>query len=167
MGSHTSSALAIMNALRRIVRFLRLADREAEGAVGLSAAQLFVLQSLADAPAHSVAEVAERTLTDQSSVSTVVAKLASKRLVSRRAAADDRRRVELRLTSAGEHVVRSAPRVPQTRLADALRTMPAARREELVRSLDVLATAIGAHETAPHMLFEDERSRPRRARVRT
>jgi DNA-binding MarR family transcriptional regulator len=150
-----------MNALRRIVRVLRLADREAEGAVGLSAAQLFVLQSLAAAPAHSLAELAERTLTDQSSVSTVVAKLVAKRLVTRRSAANDRRRVELRLTAAGEHVVRTAPRVPQSRLAEALRAMPAARRDDLVRSLEVLATAIGANETTPSMLFEDER-RPRR-----
>jgi DNA-binding MarR family transcriptional regulator len=62
-----------MVSLRKIVRFLRLADRAAEAAVGLSAAQLFVLQTLASQPAASLAEVADRTLTDQSSVSTVVA----------------------------------------------------------------------------------------------
>ncbi len=155
-----------MNALRRIVRFLRLADREAENAVGLSAAQLFVLQSLAAAPAHSVAELAERTLTDQSSVSTVVAKLVAKRLVARRPATDDRRRVELRVTAAGEQVMRTAPRVPQTRLADALRAMPVGKRDDLVRSLDVLAIAIGAHEIAPRMLFEDEQERTRKSSSR-
>ncbi len=156
-----------MVALRRIVRHLRLADREAETAVGLSAAQLFVLNVLASAPGLSLSEVAEHTLTDQSSVSTVVAKLVARRLVSRRPAGDDRRRIELRLTSAGQHVVRTAPRVPQTRIADLVRAMPARDRDDLVRSLEMLAAAMGASEVAPHMLFEDEPlSAKRRSRTR-
>lgn len=68
-------ATTVMNALRRIVRFSRLADREVEAACIISAAQLFVLHVLVDEPAASVSELARRTLTDQSSVSTVVARL--------------------------------------------------------------------------------------------
>src|SRR5512141_1917623 len=122
MGSHASDAdaTAVMNGLRRIVRLLRLADREAEGAAGLSAAQLFVLHSLWAAPASSVAELATRTLTDQSSVSTVVAKLVARKLVARTQSATDRRRSELQLTTAGENIVRSAPRMPQVRIVEAV-----------------------------------------------
>jgi DNA-binding MarR family transcriptional regulator len=158
-----------MIALRRIVRHLRLADREAESAVGVSAAQLFVVQVLASAPGSSLSEVAEHTLTDQSSVSTVVAKLVDKRLVTRKAAHDDRRRIELRLTAAGESIARGAPRVPQTRIAEAIRAMPLKDRGELVRALEMLAAAMGAGEIAPPMLFEDEmssQSSPRRSRTR-
>ncbi len=156
-----------MIALRRIVRHLRLADREAEGAVGLSAAQLFVVQVLSRTPGCSLSEVADQTLTDQSSVSTVVAKLVDKRLVSRKASAEDRRRIELRLTASGEQIARRAPRVPQTRIADVVRAMPTKEREELVHALETLAAAIGANETAPRMLFEDEpRSSVRRSRAR-
>jgi DNA-binding MarR family transcriptional regulator len=151
-----------MVALRRIVRFLRLADREAEAAVGLSAAQLFVLASLAEHPSRSLAELAERTLTDQSSVSTVVARLVDTGLVARTLAPTDRRRTQLKITAAGLRVLRTAPRVPQTRIADVVRGMPAARRSELVRALEGLASAIGANEIAPQMLFEDEPARTRR-----
>ena len=166
MGSHASQPASVMVALRRIVRFLRLADRGAESAVGLSAAQLFVLQSLAKRPSRSLAELAERTLTDPSSVSTVVAKLVQRKLVARSLAADDRRRSELRVTPAGERVVRSAPRVPQMRLAEVLHAMPTRRRAELVRSLEGLAMAIGANEVPPRMLFEDEPAPPRRRSTR-
>ncbi len=156
-----------MIALRRIVRHLRLADREAETAVGLSAAQLFIVQVLSRAPGSSLSEVADETLTDQSSVSSVVAKLVDKRLVSRKPSSEDRRRIELRLTAAGEQVARSAPRVPQTRIADVVRAMPMKAREELVTALETLAAAIGANETAPRMLFEDEPpSANRRSRTR-
>ena len=153
-----------MVALRRIVRFLRLADRDAESAVGLSAAQLFVLMSLHEEPASSLAELAERTLTDQSSVSTVVAKLTEKRLVARKVSPDDRRRAELALTAAGERVARSAPRMPQTRIADVVVKMKSEQREQLVVALESLVMAIGANEVAPRMLFEDEPGRVRSSR---
>ena len=166
MGSQASAA-AVMVALRKIVRYLRLADREAEAAVGLSAAQLFVLHALHERPARSLAEIAERTLTDQSSVSTVVAKLADAQLVARKVSPEDRRRSELRLTPAGERLLARAPRMPQMRIADVVGAMPAAHREQLVASLDRLVSAIGAHEVAPSMLFEDEPRRvPRRSRTR-
>jgi DNA-binding MarR family transcriptional regulator len=152
-----------MVALRRIVRFLRLADREAEAAVGLSAAQLFVLDSLAKQPASSLAELAERTLTDQSSVSTVVTKLVARRLVTRKRAPDDRRRAELRVTAAGAKLARSAPRVPQARIMEIVREMTSRRRSELVRSLDGFVRAIGAAEVTPRMLFEDEPAGARRS----
>jgi len=163
MGAHLSQQAAVMVSLRKIVRFLRLADREAEAAVGLSAAQLFVLQTLASEPAASLVEVADRTLTDQSSVSTVVAKLVQRRLVARTPAEDDRRRVELRLTAAGDRLLRSAPHMPQRRIAEVVAAMPAPQRAQLVRALDGLASAIGASETPARMLFEDERPAARRS----
>jgi DNA-binding MarR family transcriptional regulator len=163
MGSH-ASAEPVLVALRRIVRYLRLADRETEAASGLSAAQMFVLHSLSDSPASSLSELADRTLTDQSSVSTVVSRLVDRRLVVRKPSSHDRRRIELRLTTAGVRVVHAAPRVPQADMIEAIRAMPAVRRAELVRGLENLASAIGANELAPRMLFEDEPPRTRRRR---
>lgn len=157
----SSEPAAVLVALRRIVRYLRIADREVESALGLSAAQLFVLHSLAGSPARSLAELAERTLTDQSSVSTVVAKLVARKLVARKIGTD-RRRAEIRLSSAGERVVLAAPRAPQISIIAALKAMPAARRREVVRALEHLAGAIGASEVAPRMLFEDAPPRRRK-----
>jgi len=158
-------ATAVMVALRRIVRLLRLADREAETRHGLSAAQLFVLHSLWNEPAASLADLAARTMTDQSSVSTVVAKLVERNLVARSTAANDRRRSELRLSAAGERIVRTSPRMPQTQIADVIAAMPDRRRAELVRSLEGFASAIGANEMPPRMLFEDEPAARRRSRT--
>jgi DNA-binding MarR family transcriptional regulator len=157
MGSHASeSAAAVLVGLRRIVRLLRIADREAEGSHRVSAAQLFVLHALADDPASSVGELADRTFTDQSSVSGVVAKLIARKLIVRKPSPNDRRRAELRLTTAGERVVRTAPRLPQMMIVDAVQAMPAKHRAELVRGLDRLVAAIGGNAVPPRMLFEDE-----------
>ena len=103
MGSHapdaTRDAAAVLEAVRRLVRFLRLAEADAQAATGLSAAQLFILRQLADQPASSLAELAERTLTDPSSVSSVVDRLVRRGLVRRHRPRSDARRVELRLTA--------------------------------------------------------------------
>jgi DNA-binding MarR family transcriptional regulator len=145
-----------MVALRRIVRMLRLAERDAEAGHHLSSAQLFVLSSLAASPAASLGELAGRTYTDQSSVSTVVAKLVKRKLVVRTLAKTDRRRTELRLTAAGERVVKTAPKLPQALIASAVSAMPAKQRRELVRALENLVAKIGASAVEPRMLFEDE-----------
>src|SRR5436190_20552831 len=72
-----------MNAVRSIVRALRINTRAIESQMGISLAQLFVLQQLADRPANSLNELAERTATHQSSVSVVVRRLVDSGYVSR------------------------------------------------------------------------------------
>jgi len=156
-------ATTVLIALRRIVRYLRLADRDVEAACDVSAAQLFVLHTLVDEPAQSLSEIAARTLTDQSSVSTVVARLVEKGLVKRTPSRTDRRRAELRITAAGQRMVDRAPRVPQAQMITAIRALGPAKQAELARALDLLSQVIGANHVEPRMLFEDEPAK-RRAR---
>ena len=171
MGSHVSPTADevgdILAAIRKLVRFLRLADREAESTTGLSAAQLYVLHCLAEQPAGSLAELAQRTLTDPSSVSTVVERLVRRGMVKRARSRDDLRRQEIRLTPIGQRIVRSSPRVPQRIMIENLTAMPADKRGEIARALARLLVAIGAENVPPRMLFEDEPASSRRGRART
>jgi DNA-binding MarR family transcriptional regulator len=153
---------AVLTSLRRLVRFLRLAQHRSQKSDGLSAAQRFVLESLADAPASSLAELAERTLTDGSSVSIVVLRLVERGLVVRRRARDDRRRSELLLSARGRALAGRGPDLAQVRIIEAIGRMPPARRQTLVTALEALVRDIGADALAPHMLFEDERPPVRR-----
>jgi DNA-binding MarR family transcriptional regulator len=170
VGSHapdaTRDAAAVLEAVRRLVRFLRLAEADAQAATGLSAAQLFILRQLADQPASSLAELAERTLTDPSSVSSVVDRLVRRGLVRRHRPRSDARRVELRLTAIGGRVVRTAPATPQESIAHGVSALPEGSRAEVVRSLELLLQSIGADAMLPRMLFEDEPVKPRRSTSR-
>src|SRR6187402_3909062 len=85
----------VLNSLRQIVRSLRVSSRAAEQRVGISGAQLFVLQCLARQSPCSVNELAERTATDQSSVSVVVSRLVALGHVRRVTSKTDRRSVDL------------------------------------------------------------------------
>lgn len=164
MGDHTNTpapppdaaAREVLDGVRRIVRVLRESSRASERHVGLSAAQLFVLQRLAQTPALSMNELAEQTLTHQSSVSVVVSKLVARRLAARAASSADGRRVEVRLTKAGRVVVERTSLVPaQDRLIAGVLRLPPTDRAALADGLRRLVAAMALPTEAPGMFFED------------
>lgn len=115
-GERGDDVAIILDALRSLVRELRLASRQAEQRVGVHGAQLHALRQLADSPTTSLTELAERTHTDISSVSVVVSRLVEQGLVARKSADDDRRRLSLGLTARGRALVRRAPETGTSRL---------------------------------------------------
>ena len=156
-----SDSQRVLDAVRRLVRHLRLADRSAQSALGLSSAQLFVLSELGKTPAISLGELAERTHTDQSSVSVVVTRLVESGLVQRERAGEDARRLELSLTRAGRAALQKAPAVTQERILQAIERLPAAEQKRFADTFSRLLDDIGA-EGKPPMLFEDEKPASRK-----
>ena len=146
---------AAVDAIRRILQALRRSTRRARARAGVTGAQLFVLQTLAEAPAASLNSLAERTFTHQSTVSVVVNALVKRGLIVKRRSDDDARRVELRLSPRGRALVGRTPHTAQARLIEGLRALPGDETAELARLLRRLVTAMGATHQAPRMFFED------------
>jgi DNA-binding MarR family transcriptional regulator len=132
----------IVESLRSIVKALRASRREAEQKLGISSAQLYILQELQDRPAQSINQLAKRTYTHQSSVSNVVAKLVEQNLVTRSAARSDARRVSLSLSPAGRAIMKKAPSAGQGTFVDALRDMRSGDLEDLARTLHTLTRSL-------------------------
>jgi DNA-binding MarR family transcriptional regulator len=153
--SSSDQARAILNDLRLLVRELRVSARDAEKRLGISGAQLFVLQCLGRDAVLSMNELAERTHTDQSSVSVVVSRLVERELVQRSASLEDARRAEVRLTASGRRLVRFAPEATQVRLAEALAAMSPEASERLGQGLSELVRHMGL-DGAPRMFFEED-----------
>ena len=159
----TASDLAsAVDAVRRLVRGLRLAEQRTLSATGLSAAQLFVLSALRDAPGASLSDLAERTLTDRTSVSAVVARLESDGAVRTVRDPADRRRTLVHMTPAGRRRLDRAPDPPTVQLLSALRRLTPEQRGRLTSSLGTLLDAMGLRDEPATMLFEG-RGAPRRA----
>ena len=136
----------ILDALRSLVRELRLASREAEQRVGVHGAQLHALRQLSDKPATSLTELAERTHTDFSSVSVVVSRLVEQGLVARKLADDDRRRLSLGLTPRGRALVRRAPETGASRLLRAASKLSDREVHSLALGLGKLANGLREEE---------------------
>jgi DNA-binding MarR family transcriptional regulator len=157
-----SDVRGALDALRLIVQALRLGAREGRRRAGLSSAQLFALQRIAENPRASINDLAALTFTHQSSVSVVIQRLVDQGLVAKVAASDDRRRQLLALTARGRRALQRAPAPVQDRLVDAIAALSPPDRRRLAKSLNAIACAVVPGRLAPHppMLFED--SAPRR-----
>ncbi len=146
----------VINALRRLVRELRESARLAQGRAQITGAQLFVLGTLVAEPGLSINELAERTMTHQSTVSVVVSRLVARALVTRVHSADDRRRMVVTPTARGRALHRRAPAVAQEKLVATVRGMAPARRRALADGLTALARSLGTSHAKPSMFFEEE-----------
>ena len=147
--------VASVDSIRRVLRALRIAARDTLATAGVSAAQLFVLRALVDGEAASLSDLAERTLTDRTSVTAVVDRLVQGGLVTKGTSDEDRRRASIRITPKGRTVLRGAPRPPTALLVEALERVEPAELRRLERGLRSLTHAMGIDGEPAEMLFED------------
>lgn len=151
----TNSA-RLLDAIRRLVQHLRIVDRAAQGELGISGAQLFVLAELGKTPALSLNEVAARTRTDQSSVSVVVRRLVDAGLVTRDRDPRDARRLALNLTDSGLAILQGAPAVPQEQIIALAERLPPDELKRFADTFTALVDALGAKPGPAPILFEEE-----------
>lgn len=151
-----SDSQRILDSIRRLVRLLRVSDRQAQAELGISGAQLFVLRELGKTPALSLNDLASRTLTDQSSVSVVVTRLVEAGLVTRDRDERDARRLVLHLTKAGRTLLRKAPAAAQERLLNVFDRLPDDERKRFADKFEEIIDSLGADEGPAPMIFEEE-----------
>lgn len=147
----------IMDGVRAVVRALRVNTRAIEKQLGISLAQLWVLQILEQGPADSLNELAVATVTHQSSVSVVVRRLVERQLATRTPVSADKRRVRIEITDAGRSLLVKAPPTVQVSLVAALRRMSPERRGQLAKLMADWLTDAGLDlSKEPPMLMEDD-----------
>jgi DNA-binding MarR family transcriptional regulator len=156
VGSNEQAIERSMNAVRSVVRALRINTRAIESQMGISLAQLFVLQQLADRPANSLNELAERTATHQSSVSVVVRRLVDNGYVSRTTSPHDKRRIEIDVTPTGRSLLADAPSTIQLQLLSSLRGMSPSDQTTLADLLERWLRDANINIASPPMLGEDD-----------
>ena len=150
-----------MDQFRRIVHALRSSHRAA-GHLNLTGAQLFVMTVVGEAGRPlSIGEIAERTETDQSTVSIVVTRLVNRGYLLRRQNATDTRRSEISLTAKGRALHKQGPAtVAQRRLAASLESMSPRDARTLLRYLDRIVADMQADEAPAGMMFDDRAPEP-------
>ena len=107
----------------------------------LSAHQASVLDHLDDIEATSLLDLSRHMGVTPSTMSLTVDRLERGGYVTRERGAEDRRRVELRLTAAGVRIKRQQKVLEPELVAAVLARMDAARRNQALRGLELLAAA--------------------------
>ncbi len=152
-------AHSVINSIRKIVQGLRVSSRRIESDLGISGAQLFVLQKIFEANAAlSIGEIAALTLTHISSVSVVVSKLTELDLVRKEAAPDDLRRTVITISSKGLKLLGKNTHTVQEGLITAIQTLPLADRKNLADLLERVVKIANLDDISAPMFFEDTKS---------
>ena len=147
----------VLDAIRQIVQTLNTSSRTIEKSLGISMAQLYVLDQLAGENGLTINELAERTYTHQSSVSVVVQKLRDGKYVSASPNPDDRRQVTISLTAKGRTLVKKAPDIAQERFIRSFESMPDAKQRIFAELMTEFTKSAGLKTSRPPMLFEKQR----------
>lgn len=140
--------------LRRLVQGIRTTSHTVERSFGITGAQLFVLRELALEPGASIRRLADRTLTDPSSVSVVVGRLVARGLVARTRDTADARKSSLVVSKQGRSLLARAPEPYQNRLIAVLRELPKARLRVLGDALRQLGDALQLEHSEAPLFFE-------------
>lgn len=120
----------IIQAIRFELRSLRLSD--------LSVPQFRTLAYIDRHPGGSLSEVADFIGLTPSSMSILINGLVGRGMVSREQAADDRRRVTLRITATGAELLAYARQGAQARLADMFAPLSADERMTIIRAMELM-----------------------------
>ena|SRR5579872_1909536 len=155
-GATEADVRNVLNAIRNVVKGLRLAERADIRRYGLGSAQIFVLHQLGLKSLLSINELAELTATDQSSVSVVVNKLVAKGLIACARSQADARKVELMLTARGRKTLKRVAPTFQNSMIESLSHLSRTRVRALAATLRDLVRIMGMENDHPPMFFEEE-----------
>jgi DNA-binding MarR family transcriptional regulator len=140
--------------VRTLISALSHSARGVERSTGVTNAQLFLLQQLAEADSLSVNDLAARARTQQSTVSIVVARLVRAGLATKRKSVDDGRIAAVSLTPKGRRLVGYAPASPAAALLRAIEELSDREACALGDGLGALIGALDLSPPAVTMLFE-------------
>ena len=151
----SADADRVVQGLRRVVRALQSFSQDIYRNYGLTAPQLWALKTLQRQEPMPVGRLAAELAVHQSSLSLLIDRLEARGLVRRRRSSQDKRVVELLLTTRGRTLAAEAPEAAQGRLRHALDQMPAARVKEIRQAVEQVVTAMEASDVEARFFFSD------------
>ena len=136
----------VLVALRRIIRATDIHSRRLGKETGLTTPQLVIFRAVGQGEGPTVSEIARAVSLSQATVTTLLNKLEASGLVSRKRSEEDRRRVNVYLTSEGSTLLESAPEPLQNQFASRFRALETWEQHQLVASLERIANMMDAEE---------------------
>jgi len=134
----------LLTALRRIIRVTDLNAKRLAKETGLTTPQFLILQSVESQAKPSVGAVAKDVNLTQATVTSIVDRLESQNLVSRRRSDEDRRIVHVELTDVGQNLLKEAPKVLQDSLRGRYDTLEDWEKSFLIAALDRMSALLQA-----------------------
>jgi len=136
----------VLVSLRRIIRATDIHSRKLAKDTGLTTPQLVIVRAVAQSDGPTVSDIARSVSLSQATVTTLLNKLETKGLVSRKRSEEDRRRVNVFLTPDGRALLETAPEPLQEQFSGRFRKLETWEQHQLVASLERIANMMDAEE---------------------
>jgi DNA-binding MarR family transcriptional regulator len=136
----------ILRSVRRIVRAVGLYSRKLMTQTGLSGPQLICLRQLAQDGAMQTSHLAEAVNLSSATVCGILNRLERRGLVERERQLEDRRRVVVSLTDAGQDTVNNAPPALHDSFLFKLRSLPDDEQNVIQDTLGKLVSMMSAED---------------------
>ena len=136
----------IIFSIRRLIQASELYTKELNRKYQISAAQLNCILTLYDYGPLPPSKIADHMMVKSSTVTGVVDRLEKKGLAERMRNSPDRRVINIQLTKAGKELAQNAPPPIQQKIIDGLKKTEAAKKEQIVRSLNILTDMLDVQD---------------------
>lgn len=144
----------VLVSLRRIIRATDLHSRKLGKHTGLTTPQLVIIQAVGSLREPTVSDIAKAVSLSLATVTTILNRLETNRLVVRTRSTIDRRRVIVTLTPEGWEMHACAPKPLQDRFVDRFTKLESWEQHQIVAALERVATMMDAEDldAAPLLL---------------
>lgn len=136
----------IIFSIRRLIQASELYSKELNKKYQVSTAQLNCILTLYEYGPLPSSKIASHMMVKSSTVTGVVDRLEKKGLVERMRNSPDRRVITIQLTESGRKMAQNAPPPIQQKIIDGLKQTENVKKEQIVRSLNMLTNMLDVHE---------------------
>jgi DNA-binding MarR family transcriptional regulator len=146
----------IMQSLRRIFKAIQDYSYEVSNKFGITGPQLWALKTISQNESLHLGELGKRMYLHPSTITGLIDRLEKKGYVERDRGREDRRVVNLRLTSRGRELVRRAPNPIQGKMIYGLRKLKRGELDFIYNSIQKLVHIMEAQNVKATFFFDEE-----------
>lgn len=134
----------VLIALRRVIRATDLHSKHLAKTTGLTAPQILLMRAIRDGEHITIGKLASTISLSQATVTVILDRLEKRELVSRERSVDDKRKVYVALTPAGEDILLKAPIPLQEQFASQFEALHEWEKSMIIASLQRIAHMMNA-----------------------
>ncbi len=144
----------LLVALRKIIRAIDIRSRQLSKEVGLTGPQLLILQKVGKQKGVMVREIADDINLSSATVTSILDRMESRRLVERIRSTEDKRKVGVFLTETGAKALETAPLPFQEHFTNRFNSMEEWEQSQMVATLQRIGTMMGAQDVDASPMLE-------------
>ncbi len=156
--NHNNYEHRILSALRRVIRGVDIYSRKLNTELGLTTPQLLCLHVLAQSESLTLTDLAKTVNLGVSTVNGIIDRLEAKQYLTRTRSSEDRRKVSLQISPAGEEIVAKAPSLLQDKLSASLSQLAESQQIAITESLEqvVELMEVGTVDASPNLFSREQ-----------